>query len=67
MVSDAESVRTAIDAIGVPEGKSCPSAPCIEGALLLDVMKYQQESFGLTCPRYVDSKGSRVSISTPAR
>jgi hypothetical protein len=38
MASDAGSAHTAIDAIGGPEGKSCPSAPCIEGALLLGVM-----------------------------
>jgi hypothetical protein len=35
---DAEVRRAVIENIGGPEGKSCPSAPCVDGALLLGVM-----------------------------
>jgi hypothetical protein len=34
---DAETARAAVESLNGAEGKSCPSAPCIEGALLIGV------------------------------
>ncbi|MGI8800656.1 MAG: hypothetical protein ACR2KV_00555 [Solirubrobacteraceae bacterium] len=48
--------RPAVEEIGGPEGKACPSAPCIDGALLLGVVAADGRLAYIQPPTRIDAE-----------